>query len=117
MKFTETSVAGAYVIDVNRIGDDRGYFGRLWCQKEMKEMGLVANIDQSNIGFSPIAGTLRGLHFQTAPHQEVKIVRCTRGAVFDVVVDLRPDSATHKKWFGVGAPVILNIEPGEGFDA
>ena len=101
MKFTETSVAGAYVLDVNRIGDDRGYFGRLWCEKELKDMGLVHEIKQSNIGFSPKAGTLRGLHYQTAPHQEVKIVRCTRGAVWDVVVDLRPDSPTFKQWYGL----------------
>ncbi|MEM7081353.1 MAG: dTDP-4-dehydrorhamnose 3,5-epimerase family protein [Pseudomonadota bacterium] len=101
MKFTETSVAGAYVLDVNRIGDDRGYFGRLWCEKELKDMGLVDTIRQSNIGFSPKAGTLRGLHYQTPPHEEVKIVRCTRGAVWDVVVDLRPDSPTFKQWFGL----------------
>ncbi len=75
MKFTETSVTGAYVLDVNRIGDDRGYFGRLWCEKEMQDMGLVHAIKQSNIGFSPTAGTLRGLHYQEAPHQEVKIIR------------------------------------------
>ncbi len=101
MKFTETSVAGAYVLDVNRIGDDRGYFGRLWCEKEMEDMGLVHVIRQSNIGFSPKAGTLRGLHYQTAPHQEVKIVRCTRGSVWDVVVDLRPESPTFKQWYGL----------------
>lgn len=101
MKFTPTPVHGAYVIDVNRIGDDRGYFGRLWCEKEMREQGLVAVIRQSNIGFSPQAGTLRGLHYQRPPHQEVKIVRCTRGRVFDVVVDLRPDSPTYCQWHGV----------------
>lgn len=101
MKFSETKVAGAYVLEVNRIGDDRGYFGRLWCEKEMREQGLVDTIKQSNIGFSPQKGTLRGLHFQSAPHQEVKIVRCTRGAVFDVVVDLRADSPTYCQWFGL----------------
>lgn len=101
MKFTETTVSGAYVIDVNRIGDERGYFGRLWCEKEMADMGLVACIRQSNIGFSPLAGTLRGLHYQTSPHQEVKIIRCTRGSVYDVVVDLRPYSETFKQWFGL----------------
>ena len=101
MKFTETPVAGAYVIDVNRLGDERGYFGRLWCEKEMADMGLVSQIKQSNVGFSPQKGTLRGLHFQTPPHQEVKMVRCTRGSVFDVVVDLRPDSPTYLKWHGL----------------
>nr|WP_297403603.1 dTDP-4-dehydrorhamnose 3,5-epimerase family protein [uncultured Marinobacter sp.] len=101
MIFTETSVAGAYVIDVKRIGDDRGFFGRLWCEKEMADMGLVSVIRQSNIGVSPQAGTLRGLHYQTPPHQEVKIIRCPRGAIYDVVVDLRPESRTFRQWFAV----------------
>ncbi len=101
MKFTETGVHGAFVIDVNRIGDDRGYFGRLWCEKEMQDMGLVAHIKQANVGFNPLKGTLRGLHYQRKPHQEIKIVRCTRGRVFDVVVDLREDSPTYLAWHGV----------------
>jgi dTDP-4-dehydrorhamnose 3,5-epimerase len=101
MKFSETPVAGAYVIDVDRIGDSRGYFGRLWCEKELQEQGLVSLIRQSNIGFSPDAGTLRGLHYQRPPFEEVKIVRCTRGAVFDVVADIRRDSPTFGKWFGI----------------
>ncbi len=99
MIFTRTSVSGAYVIDVKRIGDDRGFFGRLWCEKEMADMGLVSRICQSNIGVSTKAGTLRGLHYQQSPHQEVKIIRCPRGAIYDVVVDLRPDSPTFKRWF------------------
>ncbi len=101
MKFTPTPVDGAYVLDVNRIGDERGYFGRLWCENEMREQGLVSQIRQSNIGFSPQAGTLRGLHYQKAPHEEVKIVRCTRGSVFDVVVDVRAQSPTFRSWFGI----------------
>ncbi len=101
MKFTESPIKGAYIIDVNRIGDERGYFGRLWCEKEYKEVGLNAKICQSNIGVSKHKGTLRGLHYQHAPHQEVKIVRCSRGAMFDVIVDLRPDSKTYKQWFGM----------------
>ena len=100
MKFTPTTVDGAFVIDVDRICDSRGYFGRLWCANELAAQGLKSNICQSNIGFSEQAGTLRGLHFQKPPHEEVKIVRCTRGSVFDVVVDLRPDSPTFKRWFG-----------------
>lgn len=88
------------ILEVKRIGDDRGYFGRLWCEREMAEQGLVSVIRQSNVGFSPRKGTLRGLHYQCAPHQEVKIVRCTRGRVFDVVVDLRPDSPTYCAWHG-----------------
>ena len=101
MRFIEAPVQGAYIVDVNRIGDERGYFGRLWCQHEFEEQGLKAHISQSNIGVSKQAGTLRGLHYQKAPHQEVKIVRCTRGAMFDVIVDLRPDSPTFRQWFGM----------------
>ena len=101
MKFTEAPIEGAYIVDVNRIGDERGYFGRLWCQHEFEELGLKAHIRQSNIGVSKQAGTLRGLHYQIAPHQEVKIVRCSRGAMFDVIVDLRSDSPTFKQWFGL----------------
>lgn len=100
MQFTEAPIHGAYIIDVKRIGDDRGYFGRLWCQKEFNDLGLKSHICQSNIGVSTSAGTLRGLHYQKPPHQEVKIVRCSRGAMFDVIVDLRPDSPTYKQWFG-----------------
>lgn len=100
MIFTEAPIKGAYVIDVKRIEDDRGFFGRLWCKKEFDEHGLVSNIAQSNIGVSRWKGTLRGLHYQKAPYEEVKIVRCPRGAIFDVIVDLRPDSATYKRWFG-----------------
>ncbi|MCD1647059.1 dTDP-4-dehydrorhamnose 3,5-epimerase [Marinobacter adhaerens] len=101
MIFTETEISGSYLIDVKRIGDERGFFGRLWCEREMEEMGLVSTIKQSNIGVSPLKGTLRGLHYQTAPHQEVKIIRCPRGAIYDVIVDLRPDSPTFRKWFAV----------------
>ena len=100
MKFTEAPIHGAYTINVNRIGDERGYFGRLWCQKEFEDMGLNATICQSNIGVSTSAGTLRGLHYQKPPHQEVKIIRCSRGAIFAVIVDLRADSPTFKQWFG-----------------
>ena len=101
MKFRKTPVDGAYVIDVDKIGDSRGFFGRLWCEREIAEQGLLPRIRQCNVGFSPRSGTLRGLHYQRAPHQEVKIVRCTRGSVFDVVVDLRPESATYCRWYGV----------------
>lgn len=101
MKFTETPIAGAYIIDVDRIGDERGFFGRLWCEQDYKEMGLVPHIRQVNVGFNHKAGTLRGLHYQKPPHLEVKIVRCTRGALFDVIVDLRPDSPSYRQWFGL----------------
>ncbi len=101
MIFTETELKGAYIIDTKKIGDDRGFFGRIWCQDEYETHGLKTNIAQSNIGVSSMKGTLRGLHFQKPPHQEVKIIRCSRGAIYDVIVDLRPESATYQKWLAV----------------
>lgn len=101
MIFTPIEIEGAFVIEVKKIGDERGFFGRLWCKNEFANLGLKNEIVQSNIGVSTSAGTLRGLHFQRKPHQEVKIIRCPRGAIFDVVLDLRPESKTYKKWFGL----------------
>lgn len=101
MKFLGTGLAGAYVIEPEPKADHRGFFGRIWCEDELAALGLETNIVQSNVGFSRLKGTLRGLHYQAAPHAEVKIVRCTRGAVYDVIVDLRPDSATLRQWYGV----------------
>lgn len=101
MIFKETTLPGAYVIEPEKIGDERGYFARIWCERELQQHGLKADLAQSNVGFSHRKGTLRGLHFQKPPYAEVKIVRCTRGAIFDVIVDLRPDSQTYKGWFGV----------------
>ena len=101
MIFTETVLPGAYVIEPKRINDDRGYFARVWCKQELKEHGLKSDMVQSNVGFSHQKGTLRGLHFQRAPHAEVKFVRCTRGAIFDVIVDLRPESSSRYHWFGI----------------
>lgn len=100
MKVVETPLAGAYLLEPERIVDHRGFFGRIWCADELAEYGLVTEIAQTNVGFSHEPGTLRGLHFQRGEHAEVKLVRCTRGAVFDVIVDLRPDSATVGQWFG-----------------
>lgn len=100
MKFTESKLKGAYTIEVDKLGDHRGFFGRLWCKKEMEAHGLNTNLTQSNVSLSSQKGTLRGMHFQNAPYQETKLVRCTRGSVFDVIVDLRPDSPTFKQWFG-----------------
>lgn len=100
MKFTEAAIQGAWLIEIERIGDDRGYFGRAWCEREMAERGLSAEIKQINTSFSPFRGTLRGLHYQLSPHEEVKLVRCIRGRIFDVVVDLRPDSPTFMQWDG-----------------
>src|SRR5262245_27150894 len=101
MIFTETSLKGAYVIEIERVIDDRGFFARSWCKREFERHGLNPDIVQSNVGFNKRKGTLRGLHYQAAPDQEVKVIRCTMGAIFDVIVDLRPSSLTYKHWIGV----------------
>jgi dTDP-4-dehydrorhamnose 3,5-epimerase len=100
MLFTQTPLKGAYLIEMAKIGDERGFFGRSWCRKELQQAGLDAEIAQINTSLSRTRGTLRGLHFQVAPHQESKMIRCTRGAVYDVIVDLRLESSTFKHWFG-----------------
>lgn len=100
MMFEEGGVAGAFVIRPQLRLDERGHFARIYCQRELAERGLVSEVSQINTGFSPRAGTLRGMHYQASPHAEVKIARCVRGAAFDVVVDLRADSPTFKRWFG-----------------
>jgi len=101
LKFISTNVDGAFVIEPEPRRDERGYFARVWCARELTDRGLAAAIAQINTGVSPHRGTLRGLHFQAAPHAEVKIARCVRGAVFDVVVDLRRASPTFGRWHGV----------------
>lgn len=101
MKFRETRIPGVVVFELERRADPRGYFARVWCEQELRAHGLNPMVSQMNTGFSPQAGTLRGIHFQTGPHAEVKIVRCLRGAVFDVAVDLRRDSPTFSQWFGI----------------
>ena len=94
MIFTETPLHGAYRIAPEKIEDERGFFARAWCQHEFAERGLKANLAQCNISFNRLQGTLRGLHYQVAPYTEAKLVRCTRGVTYDVIIDLRPDSPT-----------------------
>lgn len=101
MRFTETALAGAFVIDIEPREDERGFFARSWCRDEFVQRGLDPHLVQCNISFSRRRGTLRGMHFQRAPHEEAKVVRCTRGRVYDVIVDLRPDSPTFCRWAGV----------------
>jgi len=101
VKFTPTPLSGAFVIDIEPIADERGYFARTWCTREMASHGLCTDVVQCNVSFNRRRGTLRGMHFQAAPHGETKIVRCIRGAIFDVIVDLRPGSPTVRRWFGV----------------
>jgi dTDP-4-dehydrorhamnose 3,5-epimerase len=101
MIFTQTGLPGAYSIDIERREDARGFFARSWCAQEFEAHALNPRMVQSNIGFSIKKGTLRGMHYQIAPDAEAKLVRCTAGAIYDVIVDLRPDSATHKQWVGL----------------
>lgn len=101
MRFTPTELKDAYVIDIEQRADERGFFARTWCQQEFAQHGLVATIAQANMSYNHKRGTLRGMHFQRAPHAEVKIIRCTRGAIYDVIIDLRPESPTYKRWIGV----------------
>jgi dTDP-4-dehydrorhamnose 3,5-epimerase len=101
MRFTETHIAGSWVIDPNPHIDNRGRFMRAWCAREFAEHGINYLPVQSNMGFSVRKGTVRGMHFQKAPALEAKLVRCTRGAIYDVVLDLRPESPTYRDWYGV----------------
>src|ERR1700730_1642524 len=98
MEYIEARLKGAFLIHPRKIEDQRGYFARAWCCDEFASHGLVSAMSQLNIGFSHKKGALRGLHYQEAPHAEAKLVRCTRGAVFDVIVDLRPQSPTKGQW-------------------
>ena len=100
MNFHETPLVGARLIELEKRGDDRGFFARVFCEKEFARAGLVTRFVQVNNSLSGKRGTLRGMHYQLTPSAEVKIVRCIRGALFDAIVDLRPDSPTFGKWFG-----------------
>jgi dTDP-4-dehydrorhamnose 3,5-epimerase len=99
--FTETKLAGAFVIEVERHTDERGFFGRTFCQQEFEAHGLNAQVAQCNVSFNKRKGTLRGMHYQAAPFAEAKLVRCTAGSIYDVIIDLRPASATFKRHFAV----------------
>lgn len=101
MIFTETKLRGAFIIDMEEHRDNRGYFARMWCSKEFEEQGLNADMAQCNIAFNHQSDILRGMHFQRQPWAEVKLVRCTRGSVFDAIVDMREDSETYRQWVGV----------------
>ena len=101
MTFTETKIKGAYLIDIKKISDDRGFFGRAYCVKEFERLGITNEVVQVNVSSNNKKGTLRGLHMQVAPAEETKLVRCTRGSIFDVLVDLRPESETFLQWTGV----------------
>lgn len=99
MIFSETKLAGAYLIDIEKSEDDRGFFSRLWDKDEFSKKGLDSNYVQISISGNIKKGTIRGMHYQANPYEETKIVRCTRGKIYDVIIDLRRDSKTFKEWF------------------
>jgi len=101
MIFTETKLKGAYIMEPEILEDERGFFARTWDQKEFERIGLNSKLVQCSISFNKKKGTLRGMHYQLAPYQEAKLVRCTRGKIYDVIIDLKPESKTFKEWFGV----------------
>jgi dTDP-4-dehydrorhamnose 3,5-epimerase len=101
MIFTETKLKGAFIVDIERLEDERGFFARSWCRRDFEEHGLNPDIAQCNVSFNVRKGTLRGMHYQVKPFEEAKLVRCTRGALCDVIVDVRPDSPTFKHHLSV----------------
>lgn len=101
MQIERTLIDGVYSIRPRKIEDERGFFARVWCAREFEEAGINASVVQANLSYNRRRGTLRGLHYQIAPHAETKVVRCTRGAIFDVAVDLREDSPSYLQWVGV----------------
>lgn len=100
MKISPLPLAGAFIIEPEPHVDNRGFFARIWCRRELSEAGIETRLAQMNLAHSIQKGTLRGLHYQEAPHQENKLVQCVRGAIYDVVIDLRPGSPTYKRWLG-----------------
>lgn len=116
MKFTETSLMGVFLIELDLLKDERGFFARTFCAQKFLQNGLNPRLEQCNISHNLKKGTLRGMHFQTAPHGEAKLVRCLRGSIYDVVIDLRPDSPTFEQWTGVElsekTPTMLYIPEG-----
>jgi dTDP-4-dehydrorhamnose 3,5-epimerase len=101
MIFTETKLKGAFILDLEHREDDRGFFARTFCAKEFEAHGLKPTVAQCNLSFNHKAGTMRGMHYQIPPAAETKLVRCTRGAIYDVIIDLRPDSPTYMEYVGV----------------
>ena len=99
--FTETELSGAFIVDLEPREDSRGFFARAWCADEFAGHGLATRLVQANLSFNDRAGTLRGMHFQHPPAAEAKVIRCTRGSIFDAIIDLRPDSPTFKQWIAV----------------
>ena len=101
MIFSETKLSGAYIIDIEKIKDERGFFARTWDKNEFSKLGLESEFVQSSISLNKKKGTIRGMHYQIKPYEENKIVRCTKGRIFDVIIDIRADSITFKEWLSV----------------
>jgi dTDP-4-dehydrorhamnose 3,5-epimerase len=101
MLFTETEIRGAFILDAEQIADERGFFARSWARDEFEAHGLKPDLAQCNLSYNHRKGTVRGMHWQAAPHAETKLVRCTQGGMYDVIIDLRPDSPTYLRWVGV----------------
>jgi dTDP-4-dehydrorhamnose 3,5-epimerase len=117
MIFRPSHLKGAFVIEPERLADERGFFARIWCNREFRSHGLNCNLAQASISFNRGKGTLRGMHYQAHPHEEAKLVRCTAGEIYDVIIDLRPRSATFRQWDAVtlsGANRLMLYVP-EGF--
>ncbi|MGH7380667.1 MAG: dTDP-4-dehydrorhamnose 3,5-epimerase [Candidatus Methylomirabilales bacterium] len=106
MMFSETRLKNAFIIEPERREDERGFFARVWCQREFEEYGLNPNLVQCSISYNKKKGTLRGMHYQIKPHQEAKLARCTMGSIYDVIIDLRPESPT----FMQHSAVVLSAE-------
>ena len=99
--FTEMELSGSFLIELEQFQDNRGFFARSWCQREFAAQGLKSEFVQANISYNHSQGTLRGLHYQRPPSSEAKLVRCSKGAIYDVIIDLRPDSGTYLQWSGI----------------
>lgn len=101
MNFTETKLKGAYILDLEKLQDNRGFFARMYCEEEFRKSGISFSPVQGNVSFNQHKYTLRGMHYQEPPFEEAKLVRCTRGAIYDVIIDIRPESPTANEWVGV----------------
>jgi dTDP-4-dehydrorhamnose 3,5-epimerase len=101
MIFTETKLPGAYIIQLERLDDERGFFARAFCRDEFEQHGLDSLVAQCNLSFNRNKGTLRGMHYQAAPHSEAKLISCVTGSIYDVIIDLRSESATYGQWLAV----------------
>ncbi|MGH2823007.1 MAG: dTDP-4-dehydrorhamnose 3,5-epimerase family protein [Thermoleophilaceae bacterium] len=121
MRLEETPLAGAWLVELDRHEDERGFFARTFDRAEWVARGMDPTVAQCNTSFNALAGTLRGMHFQADPHGEPKLVRCTRGAIWDAIVDVRPDSPTHRRWFaaeltaGNGRALYVPVGMAHGF--